>query len=97
MKDKIIFLIIGVLLGAIITSTGLLIYNKSIKSDNPNQSETSQETNLNEKMGTPPNSNMGEPPAKPSGDDSEQPPEKPDGNNNEEPPTKPEENANSKS
>ena len=74
------FLIIGVLIGAIITTCGFLIYNKSL-SNNVTQPEM---------MKPPSNDNLGEPPAKPDGEEQGEPSAKPDGNSNEEPPTKPE-------
>ena len=76
MKDKIIFLIIGILIGAIITTCGFLIYNKSL-SDNVTQTEM----NGNGQSGPPSNGNMGEPPAKPDGDNGEEPPANPDDSN----------------
>ena len=86
MKDKIMFLIIGILIGAIITTGGFLIYNKSL-SDNAGQPEMTQ-MNGNGQMGAPSNDNMGEPPAKPDGEEQGEPPAKPDGDSNEEPPAK---------
>lgn len=80
MKGKILTLIIGILLGAIITTVGFLIYDKVV-SNNSAQSEIMQ-MNGNEQMGQPSES-------------MEQPPEKPDGDNNVESPTKPEESNNS--
>ena len=88
MKDKIIFLIIGILIGAIITTSGFLIYNKLL-SNNMSQPEMMQ-MNGNGQMPPPSNDNMGEPPAKPDGEEQGEPPAKPDGDNNEEPPAKPE-------
>ncbi len=83
MKDKILFLIIGFLIGAIIATSAFLIYSKSV---NGNQ------------MSMPEGSEMGEPPEKPSGEMGE-PPEKPSGetgdnNQMQEPPEKPENPAN---
>lgn len=75
MKDKIMFLIIGILIGAIITTIGFLIYNKNV--GNSNQIEMPQ-MNSNGQMGEPPNGNMGEPPEKPSGDNGGEPLAKPD-------------------
>lgn len=63
MKDKIKFLFIGILIGAIITTAGFFIYNKSITKDSK-----PSETNPNGEMQPPPGENMGEPPAKPDGD-----------------------------
>ena len=66
MKEKIMYLIIGVLIGAIVTTSGLLIYSKINKSTKTN------ERNM---------PNMGEPQARPDGDSSNmsEPPSKPDG------------------
>lgn len=77
MKGKILTFIIGVLVGAIIATTGFLIYNK-IGANNSNQPEMMQ-MNGNGQMGGQQPGSM------------EEPPEKPDGDNGEEPPTKPEE------
>ena len=88
MKDKIMFLIIGILIGAIITTGGFLIYNKSL-SNNVIQPEMMQ-MNENGQIGLPSNDNMGEPPTKPDGEEQGEPPAKPDGDSNEEPPAKPE-------
>ncbi len=76
MKDKIIFLIIGILIGAIITTGGFLIYNKSL-SNNVAQPEMMQ-MNGNGQIGPPSNDNMGEPPAKPDGENGEEPPARPE-------------------
>lgn len=77
MKGKILTFIIGVLVGAIIATTGFLIYNK-IVGNNSNQLEMMQ-MNGNGQMGGQQPGSM------------EEPPEKPDGDNGQEPPTKPEE------
>ena len=79
MKDKRIFLIIGILIGAIITTGGFLIYNKSL-SNNVTQPEMTQ-MNGNGQMQPPSNDNMGEPPAKPNVDNGEEPPEDSNSNN----------------
>lgn len=78
MKEKILTFIIGTLVGAIIATTGFLIYNK-IGVNNSNQPEM-MKMDENGQMGGPQGENM------------EEPPEKPNGNNSEEPPAKPEEN-----
>lgn len=80
MKNKILTFIIGVLVGAIIATTGFLIYNK-IVSNNSEQPEMMQ-MNQNGQMGDEGTENMGEPPAKPSGDNNEQPPAKPEESSN---------------
>lgn len=105
MKDKILIFIIGILLGAIITTAGFLIYNKTI-AKNSNQEETTQmNQNSNGQMGEPPSGDMQEPPEKPNGDNNEgapsgnsqEPPAKPNGDNGEEPPAKPEDSNNTNS
>ena len=78
MKDKILPFIIGVLVGAIIATTGFLIYNKVTTKDS-NQPEMMQ-MNGNGQMGQP-SGDMEEPPEKPSGDNGEEPPTKPDDTN----------------
>lgn len=80
MKDKILTFIIGLLIGAIITTAGFLIYNKAIK-NNSEQPEMMQ-MNENGQMGQPSDGNMEMPPEKPSGDNSEEPPTKPEDSNN---------------
>ena len=64
MKNRILTFIIGILVGAIITTTGFLVYNKSI---NNNQNEMMKQFENNGQMQRP-NGNMGEPPEKPQGD-----------------------------
>ena len=64
MKNRILTFIIGILVGAIITTTGFLIYNKSI---NNNQNEMMKQFENNGEMQRT-NGNMGEPPEKPQGD-----------------------------
>lgn len=72
MKEKIMYLIIGVLIGAIVTTSGFLIYNKTTKNTKINERNMSN-------MGEPPsidnsdNSNMSEPPTKPDGSKSQAP------------------------
>ena len=60
MKNRILTLIIGVLIGAILATSGFLIYSKSI---NKNQNEKMPFDN-NRQMQRP-DGNMGEPPEKP--------------------------------
>ena len=79
MKDKFLILIIGVLIGAIITTLGFLIYNKTLET-NSNQPEMMQ-MNENGQMQLPSNRNMGEPPTKPNGDNAQEPPVKPENAN----------------
>ena len=64
MKNRILTFIIGILVGAIITTTGFLVYSKSI---NNNQNEMMKQFENNGQMQRP-NGNMGEPPEKPQGD-----------------------------
>ena len=68
MKDKLIFFIIGILLGAVISTGIFYIYTTSNNNCNSN-------TQMN--GNTPPNMSGGQPPEKPSGDNSEQPPQMP--------------------
>lgn len=79
MKEKVLPFIIGVLVGAIIATTGFLIYSKMISSNNNPQ------MNQGGQIGTPPEKKNGE---------METPPEKPDGDNGSEPPAKPEDSNN---
>lgn len=72
MKEKILTFIIGFLVGAIIATTGFLIYSKTI-ANNVTQPEMMQMNG---------NGQMGEPPEKPSVDNGEQPPTKPEESNN---------------
>ena len=76
MKDKIMFLIIGILIGAIIATAGFLIYSKSVKS-NSTQPEMMQ-MNGNGQMMQSENDNMEEPPEKPNGDTNMEPMAKPE-------------------
>ena len=76
MKDKIMFLIIGMLIGAIIVTSGFLIYNKSISNNNLNQARMMKQEGQ-----------MGEPPEKPNGDNGQEPPAKPDGDTGSQPPS----------
>ena len=46
MKDKIMFLIIGILIGAIIATSVFLIYNKTISNNNENSPEIIERTNI---------------------------------------------------
>lgn len=79
MKGKILPFIIGILVGAIIATTGFLIYSKS----------TASNFKKNEMMQMKGNGQMGG-----QQGDMNEPPEKPDGNNGEQPPAKPEEDTN---
>jgi len=69
MKDKILTLIIGILIGAIIATSGFLIYTKTHKSDTnmgPNQGQMMEKPeNFGGENGQKPD---GEPPEKPSND-----------------------------
>ena len=62
MKNRILTFIIGILVGAIITTVGFLIYSKSL---NKNQMNIQFENNGQMQR---PGGNMGEPPEKPQGD-----------------------------
>ena len=66
MKDKIILFVIGVLVGAVISTGAFYIYTTTTKSCDCSSSNTQM--------------NGGQPPEKPDGDNS-QPPEKPSENN----------------
>lgn len=89
MKEKVLTFIMGVLVGAIITTACFFIYNKKAV-NNSNQPETMQ-MEENGQMGGQQSGNMEQPPEKPDGDNGEQPPEMPGGDNGEETPIKPEE------
>jgi hypothetical protein len=70
MKDKILIFIIGVLIGAVITTGAFYIYSKTVTCNNTQQQAPG---------GTPPEKpegEIGEPPEKPDGESGE-PPEKP--------------------
>ena len=70
MKDKIILFIIGVLVGAVISTGAFYVYTTTNNSNNANNSGTMQMTG-------------GNPPSMPNGQNNEngQPPEMPNGNN----------------
>ena len=73
MKEKILPFIIGILVGAIIATTGFLFYSKTV-SNNSERPEMMQ-MNGDGQKGEQPGS-MGEPPEKPNGKNGEQPPTK---------------------
>ena len=85
MKGKVLIFIIGLLVGAIITTGVFLILQKNNILTNTNQGQFQGEPggqmmNSNSVPPTPPpnmdgNSMMGEPPAKPDGDNRQMPPE----------------------
>lgn len=79
MKNKILVLIIGILIGAIITTSAFLIYNK-VAIKNQKEQETMR-IDGNGQMQPPSNRNMGEPPSMPNGNGGT-PPEKPSNSNN---------------
>lgn len=81
MKDKLITLIIGILIGAIITTAGFLIYNKFFVETQSGEMGMEQ----NGDMGEAPDGDMGEAPDGMGGGDGEEPPEMPDGENGEAP------------
>lgn len=60
MKNKILILIIGILIGAILTTTAFLIYN-SVLEENSRKSQLMQ-TNGKQQSGPLLNGNIGEPP-----------------------------------
>jgi gas vesicle protein len=74
MKEKILTLVIGILIGAIITTAGFLIYNKSVSSTQPEMMKNMDKG----QMDKPQNGDNGEAPTKPDGDNGEEPPAKPD-------------------
>lgn len=74
MKNKILVLIIGILIGAIITTSGFLIYNKMITKNSKEQ--RTMRMDGNGQMQPPSNGNMGEQPHVPNGNGGT-PPEKP--------------------
>lgn len=80
MKDKILYLMIGILIGGIIATSGFFIYQKTLDK-NSNQPEMMQR-NDDGQMQTPSNGNMGEPPEKPNGDNGGEPMAKPGEQNN---------------
>lgn len=78
MKNKILILIIGILIGAVVTSTIFYIYQK-----NNTNTNGGPDFSQNGEMSQMPNGGNGQtPPDKPSGDNSETPPEKPSGEQN---------------
>lgn len=72
MKNKILILIIGILIGGVVTSTIFYIYQKNNTNTNggPNFLQNGEMTN---------EGNGQTPPDKPSGDNNQTPPEKPSG------------------
>ncbi len=86
MKDKIFTFLIGLLVGAIITSGVFLIINKNKSNDSNQENQTSTERQMPEGMQGGPRGTGEEPPAKP-GENSEgeenmeEPPTLPDGEN----------------
>ena len=80
MKEKILFLIIGILIGAIITTAGFLIYTKVANSNQPKMMQMNEN---GAQMDKPPsNSNMEEPPEKTNGAKNNQSLIKPENTNN---------------
>ena len=92
MKDKILMFIIGLLVGAIITASGFLIYQKNNTSTNANQMPNEGQMQMMEKPD-------GELPEKPSGTENnsnrQEPPEKPNDSENSSSKTKPSSKSNS--
>lgn len=64
MKDKILTLIIGILIGAITTTLLFLIYNKTLLKNSDGQEI--MQMNQNGQMQPPSDGNMGEPPERPN-------------------------------
>ncbi len=65
MKNRILTFIIGILVGAILTTIGFLIYSKTMnKNINPNEKMPFENNGQMQR----PEGWMGEPPAKPEGD-----------------------------
>ena len=73
MKDKVLVFIIGLLVGAIITASGFLIYQNANK--NTNQMPNGEQMQMMEKPD-------GEPPEKPSGSENDSNRPEPPSNNN---------------
>ena len=69
MKDKIMIFIIGLLLGAIISTASIFVYTKA--NNNDNNSNINNGMRMNGNRGSMPSDNSG----------MEQPPERPDANN----------------
>lgn len=80
MKNNILTFVIGLLVGAIIATSGFLIYNKTLE-NNSNQHEIMKMNENGQMEGQQPGS-MEEPPEKPDGDNGEEPPAKPEETNN---------------
>ncbi len=82
MKDKIIMFIIGLLVGAVLSTGAFYIYSITAgKCDCSNQTtQTNNGGNKPPEMPSGQNNEKGEPPAKPDGDNSE-PPAKPSDSN----------------
>ncbi len=70
MKNRILTFIIGILVGAILTTTGFLIYSREVA-----KSINGKMPFENNRPIQPPSGIMGEPPTKPDGDFREQIPE----------------------
>lgn len=75
MKDKILVFIIGLLIGAVVTASGFLVYEKNNKNTTQTQNQTQTQGQIMER----PNGQT--PPEMPDG---QTPPEKPDGENSNE-------------
>lgn len=80
MKNNILTFVIGLLAGAIIATSGFLIYSKMVV-NNSKQPEMMEMNGNGQMEGQQPGS-MEEPPAKPDGDNGEEPPAKPEETNN---------------
>ncbi len=83
MKDKIILFVIGVLVGAVISTGAFYIYTTTTKSCDCSSSNTQMNGGQPPEMSSGQNSENGQPPEKPDGDNS-QPPEMPSNNSTQE-------------
>lgn len=76
MKDKILVFIIGVLVGAVLSTGAFYIYTRVSGNNNNTQLNGGQPPEM-------PNGENGQPPEKPDGDNTGEPPAKPEDNNKE--------------
>ena len=81
MKEKILLLIIGILIGAIMTTAGFLIYTKITNSNQPEMMQMNENRGQMDKAPSD-NSNMEEPPEKPNGARNNQSSTRPESTNN---------------
>ena len=87
MKDKIFTFIVGLLVGAIITTGIFLIINKNKSNDTNIQNQTYTERQIPDELKEGPGKEGETPPERPEensdGEEREEPPAKPDGNSSE--------------